>query len=129
MKKYIKEIIITIKPWGEEHLFALTKKYAAKILLIKKGHRLSLQYHNKKEETLYLQEGVLKLSIGKNNECLQSQTVHKGCIFHLPIKTVHRMEALEDSRLVEVSTPELNDVVRLDDDYRRASTRNNISKK
>ena len=111
--------MISAKPWGEEHLFALTEKYAAKILLIKKGHRLSLQFHNMKDETLYLQEGILRLSIGNSNECLLSKTIHKGCVFHLPKKTIHRMEALEDSMLIEVSTPELNDVVRLDDDYAR----------
>ncbi|MHB9155561.1 MAG: cupin domain-containing protein [Endomicrobiales bacterium] len=114
------KIAITKKPWGEERLFALTDNYAGKILIIRKGHRLSLQYHEQKEETLYLEEGVLKLTMGNRNRKLASRIVSAGHIFHLPPKTVHRMEAVQNCRLIEVSTPELSDVVRLQDDYDRA---------
>ena len=112
-------IKITKKPWGEERLFALAGKYAGKILIVRKGHRLSLQYHNKKEETLYIEDGVLKLLIGPNIKKLREKVLTNGCVFHIPPKTVHRMEAVENCRLVEVSTPELTDVVRLEDDYNR----------
>lgn len=115
----MQKLRIIRKPWGEEHLFALKDRYAGKILIINKGHRLSLQYHNKKEETLYLLEGVIKLTTGKQRSRLKSKVVKKGCVFHLPAKTIHRMEAIETSHLVEVSTPELSDVVRLEDDYNR----------
>lgn len=113
---------ITKKPWGEERLFALTKNYAGKMLIIRKGHRLSLQFHENKEETLYVEEGVLKLTIGshaKRTEGMKVRIVTAGHIFHLPPKTVHRMEAMKDCRLIEVSTPQLDDVVRLQDDYNR----------
>jgi mannose-6-phosphate isomerase-like protein (cupin superfamily) len=119
MKSQLKRIEITKKPWGEEHLFALTRKYAGKILRIMKGHRLSLQYHKKKDETLLLREGKMKLSIGRDRKKLKSKIVNEGCVFYFPRKTIHRMEALEDCLLIEVSTPELEDVVRLHDDYER----------
>lgn len=114
---------ITKKPWGEERLFALAAKYAGKILIIRKGHRLSLQYHNKKEETLYLENGVLKLLIGPDIKRMKKKLITNGCVFHIPPKTVHRMEAIENCRLIEVSTHELNDVVRLEDDYNRVKTK------
>ena len=113
-------IKIIKKPWGEEHLFALTGSYAGKMLFINKGHQLSLQYHNKKEETLLLLEGTLKLTIGAKPAFLKTKTVKAGYVFHLPPGTVHRMKALIDCKLIEVSTPELDDVVRIADDYERA---------
>ena len=115
------KIKITKKPWGEERLFALTSRYAGKILIIRKGHRLSLQLHDRKIETLYLEDGVLKLIIGKNFKNLKSKKITSGAVFHLPPRTIHRMEALENCRLIEVSTPELGDVVRIEDDYDRAT--------
>ena len=114
---------ITKKPWGEERLFALSDKYAGKILIIRKGHRLSLQYHNKKEETLYLEDGVLKLLIGDRIGKLKTKVITNGCVFHISPKTIHRMEAIENCRLVEVSTHQLDDVIRLEDDYNRVKIR------
>ncbi|MBN1824141.1 MAG: hypothetical protein JW803_07475 [Endomicrobiales bacterium] len=111
------------KPWGEERLFALTKKYAGKLLIVRKTHRLSLQYHEKKEETLYLQSGLLKLIVGSSPRNLKTKIITSGKVFHLPPKTVHRMEALKDCVLVEVSTPELWDVVRIEDDYNRVKNK------
>lgn len=115
------KIQITKKPWGEERLFALTGNYAGKILFIRKGHRLSLQYHERKEETLYLEDGILKLTLGGKKGKLVSRIVSSGHIFHLPPRTIHRMEALQNCRLIEVSTPQLKDVIRLQDDYDRAT--------
>ncbi len=112
-------IKIIKKPWGEERLFAKTSKYAGKILIVRKGHRLSLQYHKSKDETLYLEEGLLKLTLGKNKNSLVSRMVISGENFKISPRTIHRIEALDNCRLIEVSTPELEDVVRLDDDYGR----------
>jgi mannose-6-phosphate isomerase-like protein (cupin superfamily) len=111
---------ITKKPWGEERLFALTNNYAGKILIIRKGHRLSLQFHEQKEETLYLESGMLKLLIGPQKGKLVVKVLTSGNTFHVPPKVVHRMEAIDNCRLIEVSTPELKDVVRIEDDYNRA---------
>ncbi len=109
----------TEKPWGYELLFALTPKYAGKLLVIRKGHRLSLQYHKEKDETIYIYEGKMLLEIeGKDGQLTQSE-VQSGYGFRVPQMTRHRMKAIEDTVLFEVSTPELEDVVRLEDDYGR----------
>jgi mannose-6-phosphate isomerase-like protein (cupin superfamily) len=117
------KIKITKKPWGEERLFAKTDKYAGKILIVRKGHRLSLQYHKIKDETLYLEDGILKLTIEKGKNNLVSRSVIAGESLRVPAKTLHRIEAIENCRLIEVSTPELDDVVRVEDDYGRAKTK------
>jgi len=112
------------KPWGEELLFSCTDRYAGKIIIIKKGHRLSLQYHERKHEAHYLDSGRIKYTLGSSDRPGDYREViaEPGTVVVLPPGTVHRMEALEDVRLFEVSTPELEDVVRLDDDYGRAGT-------
>src|SRR3989339_88228 len=115
------KIKIVKKPWGHEEWFACTNNYAGKILFIRKGCRLSLQYHRKKDETLYLDKGKLKIQRGKINGKLSAYVVKAGYAFHVPPNTVHRTEALEDCRVIEVSTPYLDDVVRLQDDYNRAT--------
>lgn len=109
---------IVKKPWGEERWLAHTDCYAGKILIVKKGHRLSLQYHQKKHETLYVDEGVVKFTIGKH-EPLEEKILRAGDIIEIPPGTRHRIEALEDAKIFEVSTPELDDVVRVSDDYGR----------
>ena len=101
------------KPWGEERWLAHTDRYAGKLLILKKGHRLSLQYHEQKHETQYVDSGRIKY---------EEVIAPAGTTVMLPPGAIHRMEALEDSRFFEVSTPELTDVVRLDDDYGRAGT-------
>ena len=105
---------IVEKPWGREIWYAHTGHYAGKVLEVKAGHRLSLQKHEIKEETLFLLSGKVKLTYGK-------QTYHwePGHFVHIPPDTIHRFEALEDSVLLEVSTPFLDDVIRLEDDYSR----------
>ena len=110
----------TEKPWGYELLFALTPHYAGKILFVKKGHRLSLQYHNEKDETLYLQQGKAFLEIEDENGKLVKTEASSGIAFRLPPKKKHRFQAIEDTTFLEVSTPELDDVIRLDDDYGRS---------
>jgi mannose-6-phosphate isomerase len=107
------------KPWGEEIIFAETDRYAGKILVVRKGEILSLQYHEKKEETLYLYRGRVRLWIEEAGE-LMEQTMLPGDSRHIRPLTRHRMEALEDSEIFEVSSPELDDVVRLEDRYGRA---------
>ncbi|MCX7766319.1 MAG: cupin domain-containing protein [Candidatus Sumerlaeia bacterium] len=110
---------IVPKPWGEERWWAVTDKYVGKILIVKKGHRLSLQYHRIKHETQYLDEGKIKLTIGTSPDNLTEKIVSAGEAYILPPGTWHRLEALEDAKIFEVSTPELEDVVRVSDDYGR----------
>jgi mannose-6-phosphate isomerase len=112
----------TEKPWGYELLFALTPKYAGKVLFVKKGHRLSLQYHQEKDETLYIYEGKALLEIQGEDGKMVKTEAKSGYCFRLPPLTRHRFQALEDTTFIEVSTPELEDVVRLDDDYGRTGT-------
>jgi mannose-6-phosphate isomerase len=107
------------KPWGAEIIFAETDRYAGKVLIVKRGEILSLQYHEKKDETLYLYKGRVRLWIEKGGELVESE-MRVGDSQHVPPHTRHRIEALEDSEIFEVSSPELDDVVRLEDRYGRA---------
>ena len=110
---------IVTKPWGQELIFAHTPEYAGKILYVTAGHRLSLQYHKEKHETLYVRRGLIKATIGTSGGDLSEVTLYPGDVLDVPAGQIHRFEALEDSELFEVSTPELSDVVRLRDDYGR----------
>ena len=106
---------IVDKPWGREIWYAHTDRYAGKILEVDAGHVLSLQKHVVKHETLYLQSGRMRFTLEERVfEWSPGQ-----CVEIAP-DTVHRMEALEDSVILETSTPELDDVVRLEDRYGRA---------
>ena len=109
------------KPWGHELIFAHTAKYVGKILHIEKGHRLSRQYHVRKDESLTVLAGVLGLELGAPPD-VERRLVRSGEAFHVPPGTVHRFVAVESCDLVEVSTPELDDVVRLEDEYGRSGT-------
>jgi len=109
------------KPWGYEVIFAKTGRYIGKILHVKKGECLSLQYHEMKEETLYVVAGELKLTIEHDGD-RREVTLRAGEAFHIPPRLIHRMEAVVDTDVAEVSTPELNDVVRLEDRYGRTGT-------
>ena len=106
------------KPWGYELIFAKTDRYVGKILHINRGESLSLQYHEMKEETLYVVEGELRLTIEKDGD-RRELALRKGESFHIPPRLIHRMEAVVDTDVAEVSTPELEDVVRLEDRYGR----------
>lgn len=121
----MKEVIIKPKPWGREVWFAHTDRYAGKILEVKKGHRLSLQIHEKKMETQYLYKGKIKLYLGENENALDEILLSPGESIDIPAGTIHRIEALEDSEIFEVSTPELDDVIKLADDYGRTGKGNN----
>ncbi|MBI4995044.1 cupin [Candidatus Peregrinibacteria bacterium] len=114
---------IKLKPWGKEIWFAHNSRYAAKILCVKRGHRLSLQYHERKTETQYTYKGKIRLTYGKNQKRLKTKILRPGDKFDIPPYTIHRIEALENSEIFEVSTPELTDVVRLADDYHRPARR------
>lgn len=109
------------KPWGYELLIACTANYAGKIIFVKKGHRLSLQYHREKDETLYLYEGKARIEIEGSNGQLVQSIAQPGYCFKVPPLTKHRVEAIEDTTLFEVSTPEIEDIERLEDDYGRAN--------
>ena len=113
----------TEKPWGYELLWAYTPKYAGKILFVKKGQRLSFQYHEQKDESMYMYSGKARLEISDENNAPISTTFSPGQTVRLAPFTRHRIEAIEDSLLLEVSTPELEDVVRLSDDYGRVRFR------
>lgn len=113
------------KPWGQEIWFAHTDKYAGKILQIKKGHRYSLQYHEKKLETQYIYKGQVKLTYGTDQSNLQEKILNQGDKIDVTPYTIHRLEALEDAEVFEVSTPDLEDVVKLHDDYGRSGKGNN----
>lgn len=109
------------KPWGYELIFAKTARYVGKILHINRGESLSLQYHEIKEETLFVVAGVLKLTIEAGGD-RRELVLRGGEAFHIPPRMIHRMEAVEDTDVAEVSTPEIDDVVRLEDRYGRAGT-------
>lgn len=109
----------TEKPWGYELLYALTPMYAGKIIFVKKGYRLSLQYHEEKTESMYVQQGKVLFTIKPQNGEMQEVIGETGFCLHLPRLTTHRVQALEDSTILEVSTSQLDDVVRLQDDYGR----------
>ncbi len=109
------------KPWGYELIFARTGRYVGKILHINRGECLSLQYHEMKEETLYVVRGELKLTVEYDGD-RRELALRSGQAFHIPPRLIHRMEAMEDTDVAEVSTPELDDVIRLEDRYGRAGT-------
>lgn len=119
------EIEVKPKPWGEEIWFAHNDKYAGKILKVRKGHRYSLQYHEKKEETQYIYSGKVKFTFGTDKNDLQVKILNTGDKVDVHPYTIHRLEALEDSEIFEVSTPELDDVVKIEDDYGRSGKGNN----
>jgi mannose-6-phosphate isomerase len=111
------------KPWGHELIFAVTDRYAGKLLHVKAGEALSLQFHKLKDEAWYILEGRVQLELGAPGErMLASEVVGAGASFRFEPGTVHRVRAIEDTTIVEVSTPELDDVVRLEDAYGREGT-------
>lgn len=113
---------IVNKPWGHEEIWAETSSYVGKVLVINPGHKLSRQYHVQKEETFRVLSGVLTLEIGQG-DTLKSQELRAGECYHCPPGTIHRMicsdQEYEAVKVLEVSTNHLDDVVRLEDDYKR----------
>jgi mannose-6-phosphate isomerase len=109
------------KPWGYELWWAQTGRYVGKVIHVNKGHALSLQYHNRKDETIFVWSGKI-LFERQEGDTLVARELVKGDAVHVTPPTVHRMTALEDSDIFEVSTPETDDVVRLEDRYGRQGT-------
>jgi mannose-6-phosphate isomerase len=111
------------KPWGWELIWAVTADYVGKLLFVKAGQALSLQFHRVKDESWFVQEGRAELEMGAPGAAVtDSEIVGPGAAFHMPPGTVHRVTALEDTLILEVSTPHLDDVVRLEDQYGREGT-------
>jgi mannose-6-phosphate isomerase-like protein (cupin superfamily) len=111
------------KPWGYELIWALSDVYCGKVLFVKAGHALSLQFHREKDESWLVQSGRAKLELGDAGEgVLNEEIIGAGAAFHYAPGTIHRISAVEDTTILEVSTPHLDDVVRLEDAYGRAGT-------
>ena len=110
------------KPWGHELIWARTDRYVGKVLHVKAGHVLSLQYHHRKDETMHVLSGELILRTREGDQ-LVSRPFKAGESVHIPPLLVHQIEAVEDSDVLEASTPELDDLVRLEDRYGRGSAR------
>lgn len=110
------------KPWGHEIIWAHTARYVGKILHIRAGHALSLQYHREKDETIHLQSGRMRFEHFREGEAPVVVELLPGQSFHITPGLRHRMVALEDCDVLEASTPELDDVVRLEDRYGRAGS-------
>ncbi len=110
------------KPWGREEIFAETERYAGKLLFLNAGQSLSLQYHETKDETLYVLEGEMRLLVGVEGQ-MRELTLGPGCAHRITPGTRHRLRSDRGCVIVEVSSPELDDVVRLEDAYGRAGTK------
>ncbi len=106
------------KPWGHEIVWAHTERYVGKILHIEPGHLLSLQYHELKDESIYVLRGEIVLRLVEGETTIERRMT-EGTSFHITPHTVHQFEAVEATDLLEASTPELDDVVRLEDRYGR----------
>jgi mannose-6-phosphate isomerase len=111
------------KPWGYELIWALTDRYCGKLLHVRAGEQLSLQFHKVKDEAWFVQDGRAELELAPAGEAVTAmEVVGPGDAFRFAPGTVHRLRALEDTTIFEVSTPEIDDVVRLEDRYGRADT-------
>jgi mannose-6-phosphate isomerase len=109
------------KPWGYELIWALTDRYCGKLIHVRAGEQLSLQFHRVKDEAWLVYEGKAEVELAPAGDALPAgEVVGPGAAFHFAPGTVHRVRALEDTTILEVSTPELDDVVRLEDRYGRA---------
>jgi mannose-6-phosphate isomerase-like protein (cupin superfamily) len=111
------------KPWGWELIWAETEHYVGKVLFVRAGQSLSLQFHNEKDESWYVESGRAKVQLGEPGQALlNTEIIGEGACFRFPPGTVHRVTAVEDTTILEVSTPHLDDVVRLEDSYGREGT-------
>jgi mannose-6-phosphate isomerase len=116
------KVVRVPKPWGHETIWAQSDRYVGKILHINAGQELSVQYHNKKDETAYLLSGEIVYRVRSDADLLEDVRLRIGESFRITPGTVHQMVALTDCDVLEVSTPELDDVVRLSDKYGREGT-------
>ena len=119
LDRFAVEVKRVEKPWGYELVYAVTDRYCGKLIFIRAREQLSLQFHRSKDETIYVHSGRVEFEIGDPGKPTDVEVIAPGRAFHLRPGTVHRLRALEDSVLLEVSTPELDDVVRLEDRYGR----------
>jgi mannose-6-phosphate isomerase len=110
------------KPWGYELRWGITDRYAGKVLHINNGEALSLQYHEHKDEFLYVVKGAVEMELGGPDGALSKHRMAAGDTLHIVPGTRHRLTAVEDTDIFEVSTPEIEDVVRLDDRYGRTGS-------
>jgi len=111
------------KPWGWELIWAHAEAYVGKVLFVCAGHSLSLQFHREKDESWRVESGRAQLELGAVGEAvLKTEVIGPGACFRFRPGTVHRVTALEDTTILEVSTPQLDDVVRLEDAYGREGT-------
>ena len=110
------------KPWGHEEIWAWTDRYVGKILVLEAGKRLSFQYHETKDEWIYLLAGRLKVTLESDAGVVEDHELGPGDSARIATGRRHRFEAIETCRILEVSTPELGDVVRLEDDFGREGT-------
>jgi mannose-6-phosphate isomerase len=110
------------KPWGHELIWALTDRYCGKILVIETGRRLSLQRHERKDESIHVMSGRLLLTLEDDAGAVVERELGPGEGAHIPVGRIHRYEAIERVEVLEVSTPEIDDVVRLEDDFGREGT-------
>lgn len=107
------------KPWGHEEIWAETNQYIGKVLFIRAGHRLSLQHHRVKDESVRVASGRMELELEDEDGALVLHQLSPGDSRHIPPGRRHRMRAITDVEVFEVSTPHLSDVVRHEDDYGR----------
>lgn len=117
-----RDVRIVPKPWGHETIWAHTDRYVGKILHIKAGHELSLQYHNRKDETIYMLSGEMIYRVKLGDGEMQELRFTPGTAFRTVPGTIHQMYAVTDCDVLETSTPDLDDVVRLKDKYGREGT-------
>lgn len=123
LDRWAAEVRKVEKPWGHELIWAVTDAYCGKVLFVKAGCALSLQFHQEKEESWLVQSGKARLELGDAGQrLLNEEVVGPGAAFHYEPGTVHRVTAIEDTTILEVSTPHLDDVVRLEDQYGRQGT-------
>ena len=113
---------IVRKPWGHELIWALTDKYVGKVLVIEAGKKLSLQRHVVKDESILVKSGRLRLHLEDDGGTVRQVELGPGDYRHVPTGRIHRFEAIDRCELIEVSTPELDDVVRIEDDFGREGT-------
>jgi mannose-6-phosphate isomerase len=120
LDRFAAEVRRVEKPWGYELIWAATERYCGKLLFVRAGESLSLQFHRRKDETIFVHSGRVQFEMGDPGKPMDTEVVGPGRAFRLLPGTVHRLHALEDATLLEASTPETDDVVRLEDRYGRA---------
>ena len=122
MSEAVRARAMVEKPWGWENRFAITDRYLGKVIHVHRGEMLSLQYHERKDETIYVVQGVLDLQLENERGVIETHRLTPGMSMRIQPGRRHRMIAIEECEFFEVSSPEIDDVVRLEDKYGRAGT-------